>query len=248
MSSRLLFPIVVVIALAALVAGCSQDKPTTIVSPSSESTGVSVSGRGEVQAPPDTGFFNVGVEVHAKTVAEARDQAAKAADAVIKSLKSNRVDEKDIKTTQLGINPEYDYKNSGQPRIVGYVVTNTVEVKVRKLDDFSKIVDDAAAAGGDNTRLQGIRFDIEDNTKLLEQARKAAMEDAKKKAEELAKLGGVKLGSPLSIAETQSTAPPPELAAMDKAFAPSTGQAPTPIQTGTGSVVVSVEVRWSIEG
>ena len=230
-----------------VAAGCGDTSGDTIIQPSTEAPGIAVSGKGEVQAPPDTGFFDVGVSVTATTVADARDRAAKAADAVIGSVKKNGVDNKDIKTTQFRIDPMYDYgKNGGTPRITGYTVTNTVEVKVRKLDNFSKIVDDAVAAGGDQVRIQGIRFDIEDSAKLLEQAREAAMKDAKEKADQLARLGGVKLGTPLAISEQQSSSPPPILSRDAKGIAASE-VAPTPIEAGTGSVVVNVEVRWGIE-
>jgi hypothetical protein len=229
-------------------AACGDSGTTnTYVSASQDLTGIAVTGQGEVVTEPDTGFFNVGVQISAKTVGEARDKGAKAADDVIKSLKLNRIDEKDVKTTGLSISPTYEYpRNGGEPKITGYTLTNTVQVKVRKLDQFSKVVDDAIQAGGDAVRLNSIRFDIEDNAKALEQAHTSAMTDARKKAEQLAKAGGVQLDKPLAISETQSSAPPPQVfAGADKA-APSTGIA-TPIQPGTGTVTVQVQVRWSIK-
>ncbi len=233
------------VALAA--ASCGDETSNVVVQPSTEAPGIAVSGRGEVQAPPDTGFFDAGVNVTATTVADARNLAAKAADAVIASVKKNGVDSKDVKTTQFRIDPVYDYgKTGGTPRITGYTVTNTVEVKVRALDNFSKVIDDAVAAGGDSVRVQGIRFDILDNTALLQQAREAAMKDAQAKADQLAKLGNVKLGVPLAISEEQSSAPPPILAQGAKT-AQSSPDVATPIETGTGSVVVTVQVRWGIE-
>lgn len=227
-----------------LLLGAACGDKTTVLSSPQETTGVLVTGHGEVEAPPDTAVFDVGVEVHAKTVAEARDGAAEAADAIIKSVKKNGVDDKDVKTTSLNISPEYNYpRDGGQPTITGYVVTNTIEVRVRKLDNVSKVVDDAVGAGGNSTRLQGIRFEFADNTKLVQQAREAAMKDARAKADQLAKLGGVSLGDPLSVQETQSTPPPVALAtaaaAKDAVFA-------TPIEPGTGKVSVDVQVRWGI--
>ncbi len=233
--------------VAFVAAGCGNEPSNVVVQPSTEAPGIAVSGRGEVQAPPDTGFVDAGVNVTATTVADARDRAAKAADAVIASVKKNGVDSKDIKTTQFRIDPVYDYgKNGGTPHITGYTVTNTVEVKIRKLDNFSKIVDDAVAAGGDQVRIEGIRFDIEDTTKLLQQARESAMKDAKEKADQLAKLGGVKLGMPLAISEQQSSNPTPVLSQEVKGI-PYAADVATPIETGTGSVVVNVQVRWGIE-
>jgi hypothetical protein len=241
------FHIVAVLALVlALAAVACSEGDTNVLTGPQETAGLQVSGHGEVQAQPDTAFITLGVQVTAKNVAEARDAAARAADRVISSLKKNGVDEKDIKTTNYSIQPQYVYDNNGrEPRITGYTITNTVEAKVRKLDSLSKVIDDATLAGGDNARFQGVRFDIENNEKLLEQAREAAMKNAKAKADQLAKLGGVTLGKPISISETQSSNPPPKLAAESFA-APAAGGQATPIQPGTGSVTVDVVVRWGI--
>jgi uncharacterized protein YggE len=232
---------------ALLLTACQGD--TTVNSQPADTTGIAVSGHGEVQAPPDIGFLDVGVQVTAPNVADARDRAAKAADAVISALKKDGVDEKDIKTTGFSIQPQYDYRNGNEPRITGYMVTNTVEAKVRKLDTFNKAIDDAIAAGGNDVRLQGIRFGIDDNSKIQQQAREKAMADAKAKAEQLAKLAGVDLGKPMTISETQTSGPDPRFAFSDASAksAQPVGAPSTPIQAGTTTVVVDVAVRWSLK-
>lgn len=235
----------VALSLAAILFATACEGDTTVNTAPADTTGITVTGRGEIEAPSDTGFVNIGVQVTAVSVGEARTRAAAAADAVIKSIKGNGVDSKDIKTANLSIQPQYDYKSGNEPRITGYTVTNTVEAKVRKLDNFSKIIDEAVKAGGNDARLQSIRFGIEDNEKLLEQAREAAMKDAKKKADQLASLGGVSLGSPIAISETQSNNPPIALAQAGAKLQSS--DAPTPIEPGTGTVAVQVSVRWSLK-
>ncbi|MGI8422525.1 MAG: SIMPL domain-containing protein [Chloroflexota bacterium] len=227
-----------------MAAACSGGETQVITG--DPAAGITVAGIGEVQAPPDTGFFSAGVEVTGPTVAEARNRAAAAADAVVSSLQKNGVDKKDIQTNNFSINPQYDFRNAANPqRIIGYTVTNNVEVKVRKLDDFSKLIDEAARAGGDDVRVAGIRFGIENTTRLLEQAREAAMKDARTKAEELAKLGGVRLGAPMSITEVAGNNPPPIFSERSAAgFQPDIA---TPIEPGAGKVTVNVSVRWAIE-
>ena len=250
MRFRTVFVIIPMAGIAVLAAACSK---TTTVSDgaTSESAGVTVSGYGEVISTPDTGFFSVGVEVRAASVAEAREGAARAADKVLASLKSNKIDDKDIKTSGLSINPEYDYsKPSGQPRIIGYVVSNSVDVKVRKLDSFSKVVDDAALAGGDAVRLNSIRFALDDDAKSLEAARDLAMADAKKKADQLARAGGVALGKPVSISEQQGAGGDLLQEKFAGQRAPATGLAFdsfTPIQPGTGKITINVTVRWELK-
>lgn len=233
---------VAVSAVAALVlAGCG-DK-TTVNNQPTETSGVTVSGHGEVDVPPDIGFVTVGVQSTAPTVAAARDAAAEAADALVSSLKKNGIAEKDIQTTGLYIQPNYDYARS-TPQLTGYTVTNTVTAKVRKIDTMSKVVDDAVAAGGDSVRLQGVSFGVEDSDKAKQDAREKAMADAKAKAEALAKLGGVSLGKPVTIAETQASS---SVASADKDGDFAAGNVSTPIQTGTNKVSVDIAVRWAIE-
>ena len=172
---RLKYAIAALAALpAAILFGACQGD-TTVNSQPADQSGITVTGHGEVEAPSDTAFLDIGIQVTAANVADARDQAAKAADAVISAIKKNSVDEKDIKTIGLSIQPQYQYSNDKEPKITGYTVSNTVEARIRKLENVSKIVDDGTAAGGDTTRLNSIRFAIDDDSKLLSQAREAAM-------------------------------------------------------------------------
>ena len=230
--------------LAALVlVGCGSD--STRIIQSSEGSGISVTGRGEVVAEPDTGYFNVGVDVTAKTVEQAREEAATALEDVISSLKDDGVDDEDLKTTSFSIQPEYNYRNNEEPRIVGFRVSNTLSVTVRDLDRFSETLDGAITAGGDAVRVHGIRFDRDDKSGLIEQARELAMEDARIKGEQLADLGDVDLGAPLSITESSSSTTPPIY--YDERAAAGADFADTPIEPGTTSVVVNVSVRWGID-
>ncbi len=244
--ARFAFATVGAVTVAALAVGCRGN--TTVNTAPTDLSGVTVAGHGEVQAPSDTGFFDVGVQVSAATIEEARNRAAQSADAVIKSLKTNGIDQKDIKTSNFSIQPQYDHtKQTSEPKIIGYIVTNSVGAKVKKLDTFSKVIDDAVAAGGNDARLQNIRFGIEDNEKLLGQAREAAMKDAKKKAEQLASLGGVSLGQPVTISETQVNNPPqPEFAKAAAAGGRDAALA-TPIEPGSGSITVDITVRWALK-
>ncbi|OAI38539.1 hypothetical protein AYO38_09530 [bacterium SCGC AG-212-C10] len=242
------FAILPLLVIAFALSGCAGDKDTVTVNPSStESTGIAVSGLGEVVAVPDTGFITVGVEYSATSVADAREGAAVAANALIASVKSNGVDAKDVQTSNLAISPQYEYEQNKSPRITGYVVTNTIDVKVRNLDSFSKIIDDATTAGGDSARLQGIRFGIEDTVEQSKQARDLAVKDAREKAEQLAAASGVTLGEPLSIVEGQP-ASTVNTSVHDSAMLKSAAFTATPIELGPGKVSVVVSVRYSIKG
>ncbi|MFN0095211.1 MAG: SIMPL domain-containing protein [Dehalococcoidia bacterium] len=235
-------------SIGILLAGSACDESNqgdTYVNASGETTGILVAGSGRASAPPDTGFVTVGVQVTAVTVEKAREDAAKAAAAVIAAVKQNGVDAKDIQTTNFSISPNFVYpRDGGEPTITGYVVVNTLDVKVRKLDALSAVIDGAAVAAGDAARVQGVRFDIEDSAALYEKAREQAMIDAKKKGEQLAKLGGVKLGVPLAISEVQLENP--LIAEARTGIAGAAFKDATPIEAGTTAITVNLTVRWAI--
>lgn len=243
MRTRFLIPLVILVVV--LVAGCRAGNTVVNTTPADQS-GITVSGHGEVQAPPDTATVDVGVQVTAANVGDARDRAATSADAVVTSLKNNGVDAKDIKTIDLSIQPQYQYGTNSVPKLIGYTVTNTVEAKIRKLETVSKAVDDAVTAGGNDARLSGLTFTVENKDQLIQQARQAAMNDARTKADQLAKLGGVSLGKPITISENQSTPPIPFAAPADAKTAQG-GVPSTPIQPGTSTLTVDLQVRWALQ-
>ena len=231
------------VALLALGAACFE---TSVESEAlgDEPRSISVSGTGEVRAEPDIATMTLGVETRAETVAEARADAARAADAVIVALRDGGVAEDDIRTTYFSINAVYDYGGE-RPVLDGYAVSNTVTVTVRDIGATGALIDAAAAAGGDATRFNGLSFGHDDPAEHTRAARELAVEDARDKAEQLAGLTGVTLGEPLAISETSWAAPRVEAYAEEAvAFADSAG---TSISPGTSAISVTVNVVWAIE-
>ncbi|MEE9324017.1 MAG: SIMPL domain-containing protein, partial [Dehalococcoidia bacterium] len=209
-----------------------------------QQTGVVVSGLGRVVAVPDLAVLNLGVDAQADTVQVARDQAAQAMEAVLNALTGNGVAERDIKTQFFSIFPMYDYRNGSQI-LTGYRVTNTVTAKIRNVDNAGAVIDAAARAGGDLTRIQGISFMVDDPSPYISRAREAAVMDAVAKAEQLANLTGVTLGKPIFITESGGFAPPPIF--VDRAFVEAAAAAPTPILPGETEVSVGVQIAFAIQ-
>lgn len=232
-------------AVALLVTACGEVRNTDLlVSPSCE-TGISVNGQGRVVAVPDIAVLTLGVEVTAPKVAAARSGAAAAMKAVRDSLDSNGIGRDDIKTLSFDIQPKQHFRRDEPPEITGYTVSNRVSVKVRDLDAVSEVLDGAAEAGGDAVRVSGIAFSIDKPETYESEARRAAVEDAHKRAAELAALAGVKLGRARSISEIGVSMPLPQpryRGAMLESAAP-----PTPISPGEAEVSVSVAVVYEIE-
>lgn len=235
----------VLLLLSIAAAGCG-DEVTRVGAQDQSQKGISVNGEGKVSGKPDIANLTLGVMAEASTVQGARDQAAASLDAMIKSLKANGVDDKDIQTQQLSIQPQYDYNNNKQ-ELRGFQVTNIVSVKLRDINKTSQVVDDAVTAGGNNTTIQNLAFTIDNPTELQKQAREAAVADAKAKAETLAKAAGVNVGEALFISESSYSPGPYYLGANASAELSARDAAPaTPIQAGELDVIINVSVTWNI--
>jgi uncharacterized protein YggE len=237
--------VAVIGALALVAAACTPSVTVESTGAASEGapSGIAVSGTGKITGAPDTLTISFGVTVVADTVAEAVSTAADSAEAVISALEAAGIAEEDIQTANYSIFPQYDYRNDSQA-LVGYQVNNTVTAKVRDLDAAGTIIDNVAAAGGDTVTVSGVSFSIEDNEQLVEAARAGAWEDARAKAEQLAQLAGVTLGSPTSIVETFSSPPVPY--AFEEAARLTAADSVTPISPGTQQVAVTLSVEYGI--
>jgi uncharacterized protein len=211
-----------------------------VVVGSQEAQGLAVLGRGEVISTPDTAFIELGVEAHGGSVAKARASGAKAMNALIDSATKNGVARADIQTSQLSIDPRYDGSGS---RITGYTMTTSVTIKLRDLDKLSKTIDDAVDAGGNASRVSAIRFGVRDSVLLRDRARESAIHDARRKAEQIAKVSGSKLGSLVAIEELMVTTPPMPMLTVEGGEAQH-----TPIERGSATISVEVRVRWALAG
>lgn len=180
--------------------------------------------------------IDLGVSVLADTVSSATAGAAEAASRILSALRDRGVDETSIATTDYTIHPEFEYRNDSQ-RMIGYRVNNTLRAKTPDIAGAGGILDAAATAGGDATRVNGVSFSLDDERPLLEAARTEAWKDAVSKATQLAGLAGRGLGQAVSITESVGAPPMPvRFAAMESA------DMKTPIQPGSTTVSVTIEV------
>jgi uncharacterized protein YggE len=202
----------------------------------------SVSGTGKVVISPDIADVRLGVSVTKPTVAEARSSAASIMTAVIDAIRKAGVADADLKTSVLSLSPAYDYPaGGGTPRLKGYTISNAVVATIRSLETAGAVIDGAMAAGA--TTMDGITFRVADPARAEEQARQAAMAQAKSKAQTLATAAGVAIEGVATISESSSGSPYPI------AYSPAAGvakDAATPVQAGTNEVTVTVTVVYLI--
>ncbi|GAA1455954.1 SIMPL domain-containing protein [Williamsia maris] len=227
-------------ALAAVTACGSDSSPAS--SSADGPPAVTVNGVGEVQGTPDTLTAQIGVETQATDVTAAIGQANSSVRTVTDAVVSAGVDRKDVQTQQVSITPQYaGALPGGSNAISGYQATNTLRVTVRDLAKASTVLGDAVSAGGNATRLSGVSFRVDDNSKLLTDARSRAFADAKDRAEQYAKLSDSDLGKVLSISENISGQE--QSANSDRSASSSLA---VPIEPGQQTINVSVSVKWAL--
>lgn len=198
---------------------------------------VTVVGSGRVQGVPDTLTADVGIEAVAPDVTAAMNQTNQRQQAVIGALTANGIDTGDISTTGVGLQPQYG-ENSA---ITGYRASNSIRVKIRKLDTASAALTAIVNAGGNNTRIDAVSYSIEDDSKLVSDARARAFDDAHDRAQQYAALSGLSLGKVISISETSGgTTPPPPMPA------PGAMAAAVPLQPGQQTVSFTVTAVWEL--
>lgn len=202
-----------------------------------------VTGAGEAARAPDVAYLTLGVEADGATASEALRKNSAQMEATIKTLRDAGVDKKDIQTSNLSVGARYDYSREGQvPRLVGYQATNTVNVKLRNLEKAGGVIDKAVASG--SNRLDSISFGFADPKPILNEARRAAVADARERAALYSEAAGVKLGPVLQISDSFSHTPGPipMMARAEMAEAKS-----VPIAAGEQSVGASVTIVYAIE-
>lgn len=171
--------------------------------------GVTVIGHGRVSGEPDTLRATVGVHVVRPDVDEAFDDAAAAADRVLAALDEHGVAEEDIQTREFSVRPEREPRPDQPPAVTGYAVRNLVEATIRDIDQAGELLAAVADAAGDDARVEGLSFSLEDDDAQLRAARENAVDDARRKAQHYAELSGATLGDVLAVTELSSELPRP---------------------------------------
>ncbi|MGV0851253.1 SIMPL domain-containing protein [Mycolicibacterium phlei] len=232
------------LGLIAVLSGCdvaSSPAPGAGNAGESQARQVTVVGRGEVQGTPDTLTINAGMEVNGPDAAAALNQTSQLQRAVIGSLEEAGVERRDINTSQVTVQPQYGPGSN----ITGYRASNTIDVKVRDLNNSAAAFRAIAETGGNATRINNITLAIEDDSQLVREARARAFNDAKSRAEQYALLAEMDLGQVVSISEVPTSSPPTPFPSPRGGAAAE--MAAVPIEPGQQTVGFEVTVVFELE-
>ena len=178
---------------------------------------------------------------YAQSVTEAVTENNVTAAAIIAATEALGVEEADIRTTNFSISPQRDYKSERPDSITGYWVYNTVSVTIRQLDLAGQVLQAAVDAGANS--ISGLTFSLADPEPVKEQARIAAVVDARNRAEVLAEAAGVRVGSVLMIRETSFSYSPYWRGGFEQ---DAVGGESVPVEPGELEVRAQVEVVFAI--
>jgi len=203
---------------------------------------ITVTGVGSISVVPDAVRFNATVSTVGATNNAALSTATKSAAAVRQALKDAGIASKDIRSANISVFPEYNWTQEAGTKITGYRASQSFDVLVRNASKAGTIIEAVVTAGGDSVQLGGVIPVTLNPTLATEQARAAAVTNAKSKASSYAKLLGTSIGKVLSLEEQSSpvySSPFP----MAKAAADT---AAVEIDLGEQDVTVTITVRWAL--
>lgn len=217
---------------------------------------ITVSGTGMATAIPDVAQITFSVTEQAGTVAAAQTAATTKTDKALEALAGQGVDDKDIKTLGYNVSPRYEYNEpcmpgaycrpmiSGNPKIVGYEVSQTIEVRVRDTEKAGEVLQSLGSLEVQN--ISGPNFVVDDPDAVQAEARKEAIDEAKEKARELARQLGVRLGSVVSFNE--NTGGYPMYAEFGKGGSDIAVSAVAPsLPVGESETAISVSITYEVK-
>lgn len=229
-----------------------------------EETLLVVSGEGQSRRVPDVAVFSAGVVTQGKTGGDALSVNATRMDEVVKALKRASIADRDIQTSALSLQPQYSnpdqeaqirarmtrepYVAPAQPqapRIIGYEARNNVQVRVRKLGEMGRIIDTLVQAGAN--QVDGPSFTLDEPKAALDEARTAAVREARSRAELYARAAGLRISRILSISEGGGYYPQPIIVTGRMAGAPpAPPPPPSPVAPGELMLGATVSIQFAL--
>lgn len=203
-----------------------------------------VQGEGKVTAKPDLVRISLGVQTDALTVKQAQKTNTERMNAIVTALKTLGVADKDIQTANYSIYPRIDWKDNRQ-NIIGYTVTQNLDLKVRDLDKVGDVLSKVGELGAN--QVGGLNFTVDDPKALQDEARDKAIDDAKKKADVLASKLGLTVVKVVTFSESGYNPPTPYPMMKAESAMGMGGGVPSPsIEAGSLDITQSVSVTFEV--
>jgi uncharacterized protein YggE len=203
-------------------------------------------GEAEQAGNPDIAVVTLGIVTEREHAGAALHASGDTMRAVIGLARREGIEARDLQTSGLSLQPRY----SRQPQrsgaddravITGYIASNQLSLRVRSLERLGPLLDKMVSAGSND--IKGLSFDVSDHSRLLDEARTRAVEDARRKARLFAAAAGIQLGDIINLQE-ESTEPQPGAIAAKRGMPESAGS--VPVEAGEVAFRIRVRITWRI--
>jgi len=193
------------LAAAALpsTAGAQQTSITQTIA----GTRLDINASGEVTRVPDVAVISAGVVSRSPTATGALQDSATRMSKVVAALKSAGVEDRDIQTSNVSLNPEYRYPQDQSPQLVGYTTSNSVTVRFRDIRNSGKILDALVRQGAN--QISGPNLVVDKPEAALDEARQKAIATGRARADLYARSLGMRVVRVVSVSESESYPVPP---------------------------------------
>ena len=235
--SRIQLALLVSAALASAPFASAQEKPAML---SDGGTLLQVSAHGESSRTPDVAEMSAGVVTQNADANAALRENANRMTAVVAALKKAGVAERDIQSSRIDLNPQYNYQQNQPPKITGYQASNTVNVRLRDIARTGDVLDALVKQGAN--QINGPTFRIDKPDAAMDEARTDAIKQAQSRPDLYAAATGLKVRRIVSISESGEMAQPPRpMMMMAK-----TADAATPVAAGENTMAVDLNVVYEL--
>ena len=228
---------------AAIPSGAMAQAVATV--PVLQGTRLDVSATGEVTRVPDVAIISAGVVTRAPTASAAIEQNAARMERVRAALKRAGIEDRDIQTSSINLNPEYNYANNQPPRLTGYQASNMVSIRFRDIKNSGKILDALVAEG--SNQINGPSLTIDKPESALDEARAKAIANGRARADLYARALGMRVVRLLSVSEGGGYHIPPPMPMVGYARAEMAQDASSKIDPGEQKLQVSVSMSFELQ-
>ncbi len=226
------------LGVAAMLGSAATAQPAPVPA---NGTLLTLTAEGRSTRVPDVAEVSGGVVTVAPTAAAAMRENAARMTAVVAAVKQAGIADRDVQTSGLSLQPQYRYENNAPPVLTGYQATNTVALRIRKIDQTGKLLDTLVQVGAN--QISGPNFVVENSAAALDEARVAAVKAGRARAELYAGAAGLKVRRIVSISEGGAFDPGPRPMMMKASM----DAAPAAPPVAPGEVALNVNVTMTFE-
>lgn len=229
------------LVLGSIAMTASAQVPATVAAPDG-GTLLSVSAQAEASRAPDVATLSTGVVTQAADANAALRANAEQMQKVMAAVRAAGIAERDVQTSGINVNPQYRYAENQPPVITGYQASNTVSLKVRDIARLGDVLGALVASGAN--QVNGPSFEIDEPEAVYDEARRAALEKARTRADMYAKSLGLKVRRIVSISEGGGFQPQPMM--MMRAAKAMDASESSPVSPGQSTLSASLDVVFEL--